>query len=229
MHAALLKPAKVCDGSIRLGAPSSRSAFPPLSRRLHQGQPLFHEGDRANRVYEVAKGVMRLARVQPDGRRQVIDFAFPGDVVGLPADERHTTECEAITDCDLLVHRCPSPTEHDGNPVLHRALLDAALQEIRRLQNHFVLLGRRRALEKTAAFVALLLDRISEPIGRYRMIRLAMNRADIADYLGLTPETVSRCFTELRGRHVLALDDANTVIVLDAARLRTLADGDTGL
>lgn len=228
MHSAVLKPARLRDGSIRLGPLSPMCPSPSLPRRLLQGQPLFHEGDRAHHVYQLARGVLRLARIQPDGRRQVIDFAFPGDIVGLPDNERHTTECEAITDCDLFAHRCPPPSEHDANPALHRALLDAALQEIRRLQDHFVLLGRRRALEKTAAFVALLLDRISEPIGQYRMIRLAMNRADIADYLGLTPETVSRSFTELRGRRVLALDDANTVIVLDPAQLRTLADGDTG-
>ncbi|WP_291336327.1 helix-turn-helix domain-containing protein [Albidovulum sp.] len=95
------------------------------------------------------------------------------------------------------------------------------------MQDHFLLIGRRLALERTAAFVTLLLDRIAEPLGRYQVVRLAMNRTDIADYLGLTPETVSRSFTELRGRRILALDDANTVVVLDPARLRNLAAGHT--
>jgi CRP-like cAMP-binding protein len=103
--------------------------------------------------------------------------------------------------------------------------MDAALQEIRALQDHFLLLGRRLALEKTAAFLVLLLGRLSEPLGKFRAIRLPMNRTDIADYLGLTPETVSRSFTELRGRRALALDDANTVIVLDPAQLRAIAEG----
>jgi CRP-like cAMP-binding protein len=103
--------------------------------------------------------------------------------------------------------------------------MDAALQEIRALQDHFLLLGRRLALEKTAAFLLLLLDRLSEPLGKCQAIRLPMNRTDIADYLGLTPETVSRSFTELRGRRALALDDANTVIVLDPAQLRAIAEG----
>lgn len=199
----------------------------PMPRRLRLGQPLFHEGDGAHHVYQIGTGVMRLSRMQTDGRRQVISFAFPGDVVGLPDCGRHTTECEAITECEILAHRFPDHAGPDRTLDRQQFLLDAALQEIRRLQDHFLLIGRRLALERTAAFVTLLLDRIAEPLGRYQVVRLAMNRTDIADYLGLTPETVSRSFTELRGRRILALDDANTVVVLDPARLRNLAAGHT--
>lgn len=225
MQSAVLKRAQPFDEAIEPRQARRRSLSDPVPRRLRLGQPLFHEGDRAQHVYQIGRGVMRLARMQTDGRRQVISFAFPGDVVGLPDNGRHTTECEAITECELLAHRFPGLAGADRNPDMQNFLMDAALQEIRRLQDHFLLIGRRLALERTAAFVALLLDRIAEPLGRYRFVRLAMNRTDIADYLGLTPETVSRSFTELRGRRILALDDANTVVVLDPARLRILAAG----
>lgn len=194
-----------------------------LARHIRAGSPLFHEADSARFIYEIAAGVVRLTRLQTDGRRQVISFGFPGDVVGLPAAGRHTTECDAITDCDVLLHRAECLTEPGRDPALHPFLAEAALREIRSMQDHFLLIGKRLALEKTAAFLVLLLDRTSgPPDGTYR-IRLPMNRTDIADYLGLTPETVSRCFTELRARRVVALDDANTVIVLAAQELRALA------
>jgi CRP/FNR family transcriptional regulator len=225
MHAAYLKPVEPSESAIRLRLPERRTGPEPVQRRIRPGQPLFHEGDHADYVYRIVSGVVRLTRLQQDGRRQVISFGFPGDLVGLPDDDRHTTECEAITTCDILAHRCPRPTGPDRNPDVQRFLMDAALQEIRALQDHFLLLGRRLALEKTAAFLLLLLDRLSEPLGKCQAIRLPMNRTDIADYLGLTPETVSRSFTELRGRRALALDDANTVIVLDPAQLRAIAEG----
>lgn len=225
MHAAFLKPVEPSGSAIRLRLPERRTGPEPVARRIRPGQPLFHEGDRAEYVYRIVSGVVRLTRLQQDGRRQVISFGFPGDLVGLPDDDCHTTECEAITVCDILAHRCQRSTGTDLNPDMQRFLMGAALQEIRALQDHFLLLGRRLALEKTAAFLVLLLGRLSEPLGRYRAIRLPMNRTDIADYLGLTPETVSRSFTELRGRRALALDDANTVIVLDPALLRAIAEG----
>ncbi|MFN6951244.1 MAG: helix-turn-helix domain-containing protein [Albidovulum sp.] len=195
-------------------------AFP---RRIRQGQPLFHEGDRASFVYEIARGVVRSTRLQTDGRRQVMGFGFPGDVVGLPAAGRHTTECEAITDCDVFVHRVENLAEPTRDLLLHQFLTEAALREIRSLQDHFLLLGAKLALERTAAFLMLVLDRIGETSGGRHRIHLPMNRTDIADYLGLTPETVSRSFTELRARQVIALEDACTVIVLSAEALRALS------
>ena len=225
MHSAVLTRLPHLDAPIDLRITNKRTHTDPVPRRLRHGQPLFHERDAAKYIYEIVSGAVRLSRMQKDGRRQVIAFGFPGDIVGLPADDRHTTECEAITDCEIIAHRCSSLSEPCRNPDLHQVLMQAALNEVRALQDHFLMLGRRLALEKTAAFLALLLDRMSERLGAYSMIRLPMNRSDIADYLGLTPETVSRAFTELRGRRILALDDANTVIVLDAVALKALADG----
>lgn len=210
---------------IHVRIPRCRPLSDPVPRRIQAGQHLFHERDPAHFVYQIVSGVVRLARLQKDGRRQVIAFGFPGDVVGLPADGRYTTECDAISPCEVVAHRCTNLMEPERDSDLHRFLMQSALDNIRFLQDHFLMLGRRLALEKTAAFLALLLDRIGEPLGAYTLVRLPMNRSDIADYLGLTPETVSRAVTELRARKIVALDDANTVIVLDVDALRALADG----
>ena len=225
MHSALRFDAGRTQNGIRVPIPRRRTLSDPVPRRIPTGRHLFHERDSARFVYQIVSGVVRLTRLQKDGRRQVIAFGFPGDVIGLPADGRHTTECDAISPCEVLAHSCTNLMQPERDPDLHRFLMKAALDDIRFLQDHFLMLGRRLALEKTTAFLALLLDRIGEPLGAYRIVRLPMNRSDIADYLGLTPETVSRAITELRARKVLALDDANTVIVLDAAALRELADG----
>ncbi|WP_347311950.1 helix-turn-helix domain-containing protein [Defluviimonas sp. SAOS-178_SWC] len=225
MQSALHFDARQAQGDIGVHAPRRRSLSDPVPRRIQTGQHLFHERDSAHFVYQIVSGVVRLTRLQKDGRRQVIAFGFPGDVVGLPSDGRHTTECDAIAPCEILAHRCTTLMQPELDPDLHRFLMQAALDEIRFLQDHFLMLGRRLALEKTAAFLTLLLDRIGESLGAYTLVRLPMNRSDIADYLGLTPETVSRTVTELRCRKVLALDDANTVVVLDPNALRDLADG----
>lgn len=225
MHSALRFDAGRTQNDIRVPIPRRRTLSDPVPRRIQLGQHLFHERDSAHFVYQIVSGVVRLTRLQKDGRRQVIAFGFPGDVIGLPADGRHTTDCDAISPCEVLAHRCTNLMQPERDPDLHRFLMQAALDDIRLLQDHFLMLGRRLALEKTAAFLALLLDRIGEPLGAYRIVRLPMNRSDIADYLGLTPETVSRAVTELRTRRVLALDDAATVIVLDPTALRELADG----
>ncbi|MBC7141738.1 MAG: helix-turn-helix domain-containing protein [Rhodobacteraceae bacterium] len=225
MHSALHFDAGRTQSEIRVRIPRRRTLSDPVTRRIQAGQHLFHERDSAHFVYQIASGVVRLTRLQKDGRRQVIAFGFPGDVVGLPADGRHTTECDAISPCEVVAHRCANLMQPERDPDLHRFLMQSALDDIRFLQDHFLMLGRRLALEKTAAFLELLLDRIGEPLGAYTLVRLPMNRSDIADYLGLTPETVSRAITELRTRKVVALDDANTMIVLDDDALRELADG----
>ncbi|MGB3280527.1 MAG: helix-turn-helix domain-containing protein [Pseudorhodobacter sp.] len=197
-----------------------------LSRKLCAGQHLFYESDRALSVYEVVSGVLRMTRVQKDGRRHVITFGFPGDVVGLPSEGMHTTECEAAIDTEVIAHRIGRLDRPDRDPKLHAFLMAAALDDIRMLQDHFLMLGRRLADEKVAAFLKLLLDRIGQPHGAYRLIRLPMNRSDIADYLGLTPETISRSISRLRSDKIIALKDPLTIVVRDPAGLRLLADGE---
>ena len=181
---------------------------------LKTGAYLYYEGDEVQRLYLVVRGVVRLTRMLEDGRRQVIAFGYPGDIVGFPADGRHHTDCDALTDTQLQSFKRSALEHGDGDPELHEALLRAALDEISAMQDHFMMLGRKSARERVAAFLSVLSDRFGQDVGAHREVTLPMTRCDIADFLGLTTETVSRAFTALRTSGLIALRGSQTVIVL---------------
>lgn len=193
---------------------------------IKPGKHLFLEGDPADRIFEVASGVLRLTRVMEDGRRQVIAFGYPGDTVGFPSDGHYHTDCDPLVPSTLVVHRRDHLESAKGDPALHQRLLQAALREISGMQDHFMMLGRKSSVEKLASFLRVLTDRVGEPLGDYDQVTLPMTRADIADFLGLTTETVSRTFTQLRKAQIIAIDHVNTVIILKPMALRAIAEGD---
>ena len=193
---------------------------------IRPGKHLFLEGDAADLIYEVASGVLRLTRILDDGRRQVIAFGFPGDTVGFPSDRLYHTDCDALVPTTLVVHRRIYLDAPNGDLALHQRLLRAALREISGMQDHFMMLGRKSSTEKLASFLQVLTARVGEPIGDFNQVTLPMTRSDIADFLGLTTETVSRTFTQLRKAQIIAIDHVNTIIVLKPGALRALASGE---
>jgi CRP-like cAMP-binding protein len=225
MLASVMQEARDSTVQLRRLAPSQKQKQLHPSRLVKAGQSLFYEGDRAQFVYEVKSGVLRLMRLLEDGRRQVIAFAFPGDVVGFPQVGCHTTECDVIASGEVVAYRCDVLFHPDRDPELSTFLMKSALEEIGFLQDHFLTLGRKSATEKTASFLLVLLDRIGTRTAGLATIRLPMNRADIADFLGLTPETVSRAFSHFRALRLIALSDANTVTILDTDGLQAMAEG----
>ncbi len=194
--------------------------------RLRGGAYLYYEGDEVDRLYQVKSGVLRLTRLLEDGRRQVIAFGYPGDIVGFPSNGRHHTDCEALTNARLQPYRRTTLENGGSHPQLHHDLLQAALREISAMQDHFMMLGRKSAVEKVSSFLCVLKDRVGKPQGQYAQVKLPMSRADIADFLGLTTETVSRTFTQLRKSKVIALENIHTVIILRPDALLALAQGD---
>jgi CRP-like cAMP-binding protein len=207
-------------------ATASNSPSLPASpvRRLAAGTHVFREGDPVCHIYEVQSGILRLTRVLENGRRQVIAFALPGDVVGFPNGDLHHTDCDAIGSCEVILHRREALENGTGNPQIHRRLLMAALREITAMQDHFMMLARKSAMEKVASFLMVLVDRIGIRQGHSLMIELQMKRADIADFLGLTIETVSRTITQLRSDRIISLQSAQAVIVLDVDRLSAASE-----
>ncbi len=184
-------------------------------RRCATGTSLFLEGDAATQVFEVVTGVLRLSRVLENGRRQVIAFGLPGDVVGFPKGDRHHTDCEVIATAELVTHRRAVLEAADSDPETHLRLLKAALREISAMQDHFMMLGRKSAMEKVASFLVVLAQRTGVPIGNYTTFHLPMSRTDIADFLGMTIETVCRTFSRLRRDGIIALETAQTVLIRD--------------
>jgi len=204
--------------------PASR----PNDASLKAGDTLFYEGDPVDWLYQVKSGVLRLTRVLEDGRQQVIAFGFPGDIVGFPSDGLHHTDCDALVDTRLQPYRRSALDSGERNPELHSVLLNAALHEISAMQDHFMMLGRKSAAEKVASFLCVLTNRIGKHVDGYQQVRLPMSRSDIADFLGLTTETVCRTFTQLRKSKIIEIENIYTITVVrpDALLGLTMRDCD---
>lgn len=193
---------------------------------LKTGANLYYEGDEVEWLFQVTSGVLRLTRLLANGRRQVIAFGYPGDIVGFPADGLHHTDCEALTDTCLHPLRRSNLDNGEGDADLHAALLQAALREISAMQDHFMMLGRKSATEKLASFLCVLAERCGTKLEANQRIKLPMSRSDIADFLGLTTETVSRTFTQLRKSKIIAIDNIHTIVIRRPSELLALSLGD---
>ena len=186
-----------------------------LRKRQEVGSHLFREGDIAHHIYEITSGVFRLTRVLDNGRRQVIAFGLPGDIIGFPNGALHHSNCEAIEGAEVIAHRRHTLDSFEGDHETHKRLLNAALREISAMQDHFMMLARKSALEKVASFLITLAERTGRPIGNYTTCALPMTRGDIADFLGLTIETVSRTLTRLRKQDIIAFETSQSVLIKD--------------
>jgi CRP/FNR family transcriptional regulator, anaerobic regulatory protein len=195
------------------------------SQQLMAGETLIDEGDKASHVFTVTSGSMKVYKLLPDGRRQVTGFLFQGDFLGLAFNDAYTYSAEALTDTTVCrFSRRQFDGFVDGRPAMERRLLAMASNELAAAQNQMMLLGRKTAQERVASFLLSLIRR-QELLGRDgKAIRLTMTRSDIADYLGLTTETVSRTFTGLRADGLIELDGTTLVRVRDRAGLQVIAE-----
>jgi CRP/FNR family transcriptional regulator len=184
---------------------------------------LFDESAVACSVYNVSEGCVRLYKSLPDGRRQIVGFALPGDFLGLALMERYGVAAEAVTDVKVCRFARAAFVEYlDAKPHLLRRLHEFVSYELSLAQDQMLLLGRRTAEEKVAAFLLNLQARYSR-IGPVSVnVPLPMSRQDIADYLGLTIETVSRTLTKLaRAKAIVVVPDG--IRLLAPERLDKLA------
>lgn len=189
------------------------------------GRAIFYEGDSALNLYNVTAGVVRLSKLLADGRRQVTGFLFAGDFLGLAFEDQYSYTAEAVSDVQLCrFRRNDLTTLFDDYRDLERRLLTMASHELATAQEQMLVLGRKTAAEKLASFLAMVGARTHAE----ETIQLPMTRADIADYLGLTVETVSRTFAKLVQMGLIRLQTAQTIVVRDADRLAELADAGEG-
>jgi CRP/FNR family transcriptional regulator len=208
---------------------TSRVAEISSLRKLQPGEVMFAEGDEADAVYEVVRGMLKLYKLLPDGRRQVTGFLSAGNLVGLAHENLYLYTAEAIT--AVLVCRYPRQRFDrlvEEVPGFARRLLAATSDELRAAQDQMVLLGRKAAEEKLASFLQLMGQRRGGGEDPDEVL-LPMSRADIADYLGLTIETVSRTLSKLKSDGVIAIPCASSIKLRDRDRLQHLAAGDHNL
>jgi len=200
---------------------SGPEAFLPASVPMNFGRnaEIFAEGEAAGYVYKLVSGVVRVSQLLPDGRRQISAFHLPGDMFGFEIDDIHHASAEAIVPVKVIAFKWHSLLSATASSGLVRELLNRTMIGLRQTQDHLLLLGRKNALERLAAFLLEMIGRS----GNERMLDLAMPRHDIADYLGLTLETVSRMFAELKDDGIVRLESARRVHVVDMARLKAMA------
>ena len=196
-----------------------------LGRQVHfgAGETVFAQEQMTTSFYNLVDGVMRLYKLLPDGRRQIIGFALPGDFLGLAASSRHNFSADAIGSVELCqFSRSGFARFSEDKPDLLRRINELAVRELSQAQDHIVLLGRRSAEEKVATFLIGWRDRLSKLGSPSATVPLPMSRLDIADYLGLSIETVSRTFTKLEREGVLDIMPGG-VRLRDPSRAEALA------
>ena len=194
------------------------------------GETIFFEGDSAIHVYNLVSGAVRLSKLLPDGRRQVAGFLFPGDFLGITMEDEHAFTAEAIIPSKLCqFSHARFDAFVDTHPHLERRLYTIAAHELVAARQQVVLLGRKTASERVASFL-LMLDGGRAP-SRGNKVReegdiiLPMSRSDIADYLGLRIETISRELSELKATRLIRMTSVQSVRIVDRERLADRAGG----
>ncbi|MGI9419059.1 MAG: Crp/Fnr family transcriptional regulator [Geminicoccaceae bacterium] len=205
------KPCQALAGHLELG----------VTLGMPAGKTIVIEGDPIRHYFRIVSGSVRLYKSVVDGRRQIIDFLGPNDCFGLIGLSNHAYSVEAISDVVMIRYskRCLEDTIED-QPGLSNQLFRLACAELDQAQQRMLLLGRKSAEERLASFLIDLAERQETTC-----LHIAMSRQDIADYLGLTIETVSRLFSRFKRIGLIDLPDRHAVILQDSVRLSNLADG----
>ena len=166
--------------------PGATSAYGP-------GEEIYAQAEQTDLIYRVISGAVRTTRLDSDGRRQIGDFYYAGDFFGLEAGPEHRFSAEALCDTQVQVLKRASLAVADDTVSIERMIWMATARELERTREHLMMLGRKTAREKVASFLHDVADRQGGDVQT-----LTMGRQDMADYLGLTIETVSRMLTQLQ-------------------------------
>jgi CRP-like cAMP-binding protein len=206
-------------------------------RRCHRGQAIYGQEDSVECWYSVVSGVLRRFAVHPDGRRQITDFLLPGDFFGFTGGhQHHLFSVETLTKSVVACYpRRRVEMLAASDPLIAQLLRQKTFDAMSRLQAQLRILGRTRAPEKVGSFLLDMAARCA--CGPTDKLVLPMSRYDIADYLALSVETVSRAMTDLQQRGAIALTGTRRVTIVDhnafqeadyddvPLRMRTIAVG----
>jgi CRP/FNR family transcriptional regulator len=202
----------------RLSAASVVTAFDPGTSFISEGEPAEH-------FFNVTDGHAKLYKLLPDGRRQIVGFARRGDFLGLAVSKSYAFGAEAIDRVRVCrFSRRKLEALLDDFPALERQLLKVASNELVVAQEQMLLLGRKTARERVASFLRAREERpvpCGDGTGR---VPLPMTRGDIADYLGLTLETVSRTLSQFKRDRLIALPTLSEACLLDREAVTEIAE-----
>ena len=194
----------------------------PKARTFAPGKTIFSEGDEAEFFFEIVGGTVCCSSLTEDGRRQIYRFAGAGEMLGLGGEKIHCYSAEAVTEVSVRRHRLSSlEAAMASDRGLRERVLRALRDELSAVRTQMMLLGRMSAAERIASFLCNLSERSTGADG---CIHLAMRRADIADYLGLTLETVSRQIGALKRSGIIELATPCHIRIKDPGRLEAFAE-----
>ena len=193
--------------------------------RIARNQTIFRQGDAVTSAYKVVSGVVRVCKHLPGDRRQIARFCYPGDFFSLLDFEIHRFTAEAVTDVVLTSYpHTAIAALSEQRPTVRRRFLTVLSQNQRDMENHLAVLGRQNAKEKVVSFLLSLAERIG--LDDDDLVDVPMNRLDIADYLGLTNETVSREISALKRAGFIETPNNRQLILCNADALQALTEGD---
>ena len=190
----------------------------------HRGQEVCRQAIADEHWYRVVSGMVRKSTLLIDGRRRIVDFFLPGDFFGFSTRDERAFNVEAVIE-GTVVTRYPRRQMEalaEAHPEVGRLIRQMAFESISRLQARILILGHPTALTKVCAFLVEMANRSSGP--QTLIVALPMSRYDIADYLALSVETVSRALTELKHRGTIDLTNKHRVLIMS----RTKLEGDLG-
>ena len=211
-HASVAMPWLTSEGSAEIALTGPVLHF-ASDRRV------YAEGDEARSYYKVVSGVVRTCQFLSDGRRQIDAFHLPGDVFGFESGATHRLSAEAVSDCTVIAYRrrgMESIIAADDR--IARQIFTYAMTCLEQTREHCLLLGRGSAAQKIGAFLLEMADRGDSAT----VVELAMSRQDIADYLGLTIETVSRTLSQMERDGTIALQTTRKVVLKNRRVLEDL-------
>lgn len=195
-------------------------------RAVSAHEHVYLEGDAQTHMYQVLEGVIGVYKLLTDGRRQIVTFHYPGELIGLDQTGYFIDSAEAL--CSARIRCIPIDavdTLIATEPGFGQAMMRLLSTELADTREQLLSLGRKSAMEKLATFMVRIVMRNKRNGIDSNSIHLPMTRSEIADYLGLTVETVSRNFTKLKESTVIRLCSNSVVEVLDVSRLEAIADG----
>ena len=208
--------------AVRSGQLDALIALETIGTRLRfsRNQEIYAQGEGAGFWYKVIAGTVRITKLRSDGRRHIAEFCFSGDAFGLDGVAEREFSAEAVEDATVM--RYPrSATEKliDANPAVARLMRDMTLKTLAAAQSRLALLGRMTACERVVSFLLELSERNDDE----KHVELVMGRCDIADYLGLTVETVCRVLSDLKRRGVIEVSP-QSITLLDRFTLEAISE-----
>jgi len=219
-------------GATQMRAPSVKTFSEIAAQRkigvvvnLARSNTVFSDGEDARYFYKVVEGAVRLSKIMLNGRRQIADFALPGDIFGFECGEMYGLAAESVTPV-VLIRYSRVHIERLGEEFsdVRQELMTLLRRGWTSAQAHLVMLGRQTAKERVAAFFVALSGH--RGVRNTQTLDLPMSRQDIADYLGLTIETVCRTLTDLKSENILSIPNRHQIVIRNLEALKSLAEGE---